>query len=329
MSRVWLLAFVAVAVIVFALGCSNSPVAIVNNVRISETEFNKRMIAAVGRDVLKDMIDRELLRQAAEEAQIEVDQTEFDTEVERAKGSFPTEEKFVQFLSSRSMTVEDWEEEVRMALVARELTVQDIAITEEALKAFFEQYKDRYTLPVRVTFSEIVVDTKENADEVLAELKKDPAKFADLAAVYSLSPVTKSRGGKSPEDMPVDRIQIEEVRQAVVSLPIAEISAPIKVSLGGEEQWYILRVDDRKAERAGDFELDKEQITRDYKSVNATQLADILKAQAEKSNVVVVDPRFQDLNETYSSISPDIPGFGEGGVPVGDGDVIADPPAGE
>jgi len=224
-SRVWLLAFVAVAVIVFALGCSNSPVAIVNNVRISETEFNKRMIAAVGRDVLKDMIDRELLRQAAEEAQIEVDQTEFDTEVERAKGSFPTEEKFVQFLSSRSMTVEDWEEEVRMALVARELTVQDIAITEEALKAFFEQYKDRYTLPVRVTFSEIVVDTKENADEVLAELKKDPAKFADLARVYSLSPVTKSRGGKSPEDMPVDRIQIEDVRQAVVSLPIASMTA--------------------------------------------------------------------------------------------------------
>ena len=180
---------------------------------------------------------------------------------------------------------------------------------------------------MRVSVSEIVVATKADADEVLAQLKQDPDKFADLARVYSLSPYTKSRGGKRPEDMPVDRIQSPEVRELVTSLAIGEISDAMRVALGEEEQWYILRVDDRKAARQGDFDQDKEQIERDYKSVNATPLPEILKAQAEQSNVVIIDPRFQSLNEAYSSVSPDIPSFG--GEPVGDGDVIADPPVDE
>ncbi len=322
-----LLVVVAIALVTLFIGCTNSPVAIVNDVRITEAEFNKRMVTAVGSDILKDMIDRQLLQQAADASGVVVDETEFQQEVERAKQGFPSEEAFQQFLTSRGMVPEDWLGEVRMALVARELTLKDVTVTDEALKAFFAEHKDRYDLPVRVSVSEIIVATKADADEVLTQLKQDPDKFADLARVYSLSPYTKSRGGKRPEDMPVDRIQIPEVRAIVASLPIGEISGAMRVALGEEEQWYILRVDDRKAARAGDFAQDKEQIERDYQSVNATPLPDILKAQAAQSNVVIIDPRFQALNEAYSSVSPDIPSFGGGAPPVGDGDVIADPPA--
>ena len=296
--------------------------------RITEAEFNERMVKAVGKDILKDMIDRQLLQQAADAAGIVVDETEFQQEVELAKQSFGSEEAFQGFLTGRSLTEEDWLAEVHMALVARELMHKDVTVTDEALRAFFAEHKDRYSLPVRVSVSEIVVATKADADEVLAQLKQDPDKFSDLARVYSLSPITKSRGGKRPEDMPVDHIQSPEVRALVTSLGIGEISDAMRVALGEDEQWYILRVDDRKAARLGDFDQDKEQIERDYKSVNATPLPEILKAQAEQSNVVIIDPRFQALNEFYSSVSPDIPSFGDG-EPVGDGDVIADPPAGE
>ncbi len=322
-----LLVVVAIAIVTLFIGCTNSPVAIVNDVRITEAEFNKRMVTAVGSDILKDMIDRQLLQQAADASGIVVDETEFQQEVERAKQGFPSEEAFQGFLTGRSLTEEDWLAEVHMALVARELMHKDVAVTEEALKAFFAEHKDRYDLPVRVSVSEIVVATKADADEVLAQLKQDPDKFADLARVYSLSPYTKSRGGKRPEDMPVDRIQSPEVRGIVTTLPVGEISGAMRVTLGEEEQWYILRVDDRKAARTGDFAQDKEQIERDYQSVNATPLPDILKAQAAQSNVVIIDPRFQSLNEAYSSVSPDIPDFGGAPAPADAGDVIADPPA--
>ena len=325
---------VAIALVTLFIGCTNSPVAIVNDVRITEAEFNKRMVSAVGQDVLKDMIDRQLLQQAADAAGITVDETEFQQEVERAKASFGSEEEFQGFLTGRNLTEEDWLVEVRTAVVARELTLKDVTVTDEGLKAFFNEHKDRYDLPVRVSVSEIVVATKADADEVLAQLKENPDKFADLASVYSLSPYTKSRGGKRPEDMPVDRIQSPEVRQLVTTLPIGEISGALRVTLGENEQWYILRVDDRKPARHGDFEQDKAQIERDFKGVNAKQIPEILKAQAEQSNVVVIDPRFQKLNEYYSSVSTDIPSFGgdqqpADGAPAAGQTPPADAPTGQ
>ncbi len=212
------------------------------------------------------------------------------------------------------MTPEDWLAEVRMALVARELTLKDVTVTDEALKAFFAEHRDRYDLPVRVSVSEIVVATKADADEVLAQLKQDPDKFADL-------------GGKRPEDMPVDRIQSPEVRAIVTTLPIGKVSGALRVTLGEQEQWYILRVDDRKPARKGDFAQDREQIERDYKSVNAKPLPEILKAQAAQSNVVIIDPRFQSLNEAYSSVSPDLPSFGGATPPAGGEPAVEAPPA--
>jgi len=319
-----------VAAIVAIIGCGNSPVAIVNNARITESEFNSRMISAVGRDILKDMIDRELIRQAAETANIQISDEELQKEVEKAKQGFTSEEAFQQFLTSRSITEEQWLEEVRMALIARDLTLKDVTYTDADLKKFFEEHKDRYDLPVRASISEIVVATKKDADEVMGQLKQDPTKFGDLARVYSLSPYSKAQGGKRPEDMPVDRIQIDEIREAVAALPIGQISKPIKVALNGQEQWYILRVDARKPARAGNFEQDKEQIIRDYQSMYAKPLTEVIKAQAETSNVVVVDPRFQDLNEAYSTVPGNLPGFGaeppQGGAqPPAEG---AQPPAG-
>jgi len=310
------------------VGCGNSPVAIVNNERITESEFQHRMVAAVGRDILKDMIDRELIRQAAEEAGIQLDEEELAQEIERAKEGFPSEEAFQQFLTARNITEDEWIDEIRMAMTARQLTIKDVTYTEEELESFFEEHKERYALPLRVSLSEIVVASEEDAEQVMSELREDPSKFADLARVYSLSPYTKQRGGKRPEDMPVNQIGIEPIREAVTSLPVGEISDPIKVETDGGEQWYILRVDERKAEREGSFEEDKEQIIRDYQSVRAKPLQEIIKEQAEKSNVVVVDPRFQELNEIYSSVPTELPGFGveEPEVP-GTGEEA--PPAGE
>jgi len=197
------------------------------------------------------------------------------------------------------MSVEQWIDEVHLALIARELTIKDVTYTEEDLRQFFEQHKDRYRLPLRVSVSEIVVATEEDADGVIAELRADPDCFAEMARAHSLSPYTKARGGKRPEDMPVDRIQSALVREAVIDLPVGEIGDPVRVQVGGHEQWYILRIDDRKPAREGSFEEDKEQITRDYRSVHARQLRDIINEQAEVSDVVVLDPRFQGLNADY------------------------------
>ena len=124
-------------------------------------------------------------------------------------------------------------------------------------------------------------------------------------------------------DVPVENINIPAIHDAVKSLPIGEISDPIRVNINDTEQWYILRVDNRKPAEAPNFEKHKDRVKADYEAAHAKPLSEITKAQAEKSNVVVVDPRFQDLNEVYSPAPTNLPGFGaeqpEGAQPPAQG----------
>lgn len=298
------------AIVAIVAGCGNSPVAVVSGVKITEAEFNERLMEAAGRDVLRDMIDRELLRQAATEAGIEITEEELNAEIEKAKQEIGGEEAFGQWLAGREITEERWREHVRFALLTRKLALKDVKYTDADLKKFFEENKQAFAHPATVSISEIVVASKEDADEVMAELKKEGASFGDIARRYSLSP-TRDAGGERPE-MPIDQIPIPAIRQAAQSLPIGEVSAPMEA----EGQWYIMKVRDRKPARPASFEADRETIEEQYQLQNARPLQEILKEQIAKANVRVLAPSLQDLNQVYTPVPSEMPQFGtEGGEP--------------
>lgn len=313
------LVVVVLAIAAIISGCGNSPVAVVNGVKITEKEFTDRLVQTFGRDILRDMIDRELIRQAAQDAGIEVTDEELNAEIEQAKQQFGSEQEFQQWLASRDLTEDKWREHVRMALLARKLAFKDVKYTEEDLRKFFEENKQRFARPATVSLSEIVVNSKQDAEEVLAQLKKGEASFEDLARRYSLSPATKERGGERPE-MAIDNIPIEAIREAARTLPIGQVSDPIPA----EGQWYIIKVRDRKQAREGSFELDRKLIEEQYQLAHARPLQEILKEQIRKSNITIVDPRFQELNELYTALPSEMPEFGAqspsgGGAPPPEG----------
>ena len=312
--------YVSYAVIVLAMvamlaGCGNSPVAVVDGVKITEKGFTDRLVSTFGRDMLRDMIDRELIRQAAADAGIEITEEQLDQEIEEAKTQFESEEQFNQWLASRNLTQEQWRDHVRMMLLTRELALKDVQYTDENLKQFFEENSEGFARPALVSLSEIVVNSEEDAREVLAELEKEETSFGDLARRYSLSPTTKDRGGERPE-MPIEQIPIEGIKRAAETLPIGDASEPIPA----EGQWFIIMVRDRKPAREGSWEEDYELIKEQYELANARPLQDILQEQIRTSNITIVDPRFQDLNETYTAVPSEIPQFGaQGPASVGAG----------
>jgi len=299
------------AIVAIMAGCGNSPVAVVSGVKITEAEFTDRLMEAAGRDVLRDMIDRELLRQAAAQAGIEVTDEELNAEIEKAKQEIGGEELFQQWLAGRELTEERWREHVRFALLTRELALKDVKYTDEDLKQFFEENKDRFGHPATVSISEIVVASKQDADEVMAELKKEGASFGDIARRYSLSP-TREAGGERPE-MPIEQIPVPAIRESAQSLPIGDVSKPMEA----EGQWYIMKVRDRKAARQASFTEDREVIEQQYQLQNARPLQEILKEQIAQANVRVVDPRLQELNEVYTPVPSEMPQFGTGEGPPG------------
>ena len=302
--RYVIIAVIAVGMIVTLVGCGSPPVATVDGVQITEKEFNDRLVQSFGQDMLRDMIDRELFRQAARERGVEVTDEELQEELEQAQAQFGSEEMFHQWLASRDLTVEDWEEHVKTAILTRKLALHDIEPSEEQLRAFYEEHRDRFREPAMAAYSEIVVSTEEDAHEVLTDLESEGTSFADLARQYSLAP-SRDAGGERPE-MPIVAIPVLEIQEAVETLPIGEVSDPIFA----EGQWYIIRVRDRQDERQIEWEADRERILEAYQMANARNLQEILQEQIEQSRVNIVDPRFQALNEIYTPVPAEIPRFG-------------------
>lgn len=295
-------------------GCGNSPVATVGGVKITETEFSERLVKAFGEDMLRSMIDRELIRQAAADRGVEVTEEELATEMEQAKAQYGTEEQFQQFLTANDLTQEEWEEEVGMMVLARKLALHGVEPTDAELQEFFEQNQEQFAQPAMVSFSEIVVDSKATADEVVAELEKGEASFADLATRYSLA-TTREAGGERPE-MPIQSITQPEVREVAESLPVGQVSDPIDAN----GSFVILMVRERTEGRAASFETDREAILEQYQMANANSLRDILDEQLKKTSVTIVDPRFSGLNEAYTTVPEDVPQFGaEGAEPLPQG----------
>jgi len=79
-------------------------------------------------------------------------------------------------------------------LSADALAKQD-PVTEAEVKAAYEQRINQYSVAEVRTVSHILVKTREEAEKILAEARKNPAKFGELAKQHSLDTGTAERGG--------------------------------------------------------------------------------------------------------------------------------------
>ncbi|AUX40806.1 peptidyl-prolyl cis-trans isomerase [Sorangium cellulosum] len=70
-------------------------------------------------------------------------------------------------------------------------------VTDEEVRAYYEAHRDKFSSPAMVALWRILVGTREEAEAILAELKKDPSpqRFKDLARDKSLDKATSMRGG--------------------------------------------------------------------------------------------------------------------------------------
>lgn len=82
--------------------------------------------------------------------------------------------------------------------------LSQVTVSDAEVKTWYDSHKDRYEVPEERRASHILVlikpdadkeKAKEKAEEVLAEVQKSPAKFAELAKKYSEDPGSAEKGG--------------------------------------------------------------------------------------------------------------------------------------
>lgn len=136
-------------------------VVLVNNRPITRYSLVKELEKRAGKQVLEDLITRDLIFQEAEKQGIQVSQEEMKAKIkeleEQAKGLGGDLDSFLQM---QGQTRKELEEQIRVQLVLDKMLGQDVGISEEEIQQYFEENKDFFS--VETEFETIKEDLREN-----------------------------------------------------------------------------------------------------------------------------------------------------------------------
>lgn len=132
----------------------------------------------------------------------------------------------------------------------------EAAVNEQAVRERYEQMAKATPAKEEISARHILVQTEQQAKDVIAELKKG-GDFAEIAKAKSMDPSGKQNGGDlgffSREEM------VPEFSEAAFKLKDGETSAsPVKTQFG----WHVIRVEARRTQAPSLDEM-REQITND------------------------------------------------------------------
>ena len=261
-------------------------VAVVNGTVINQPEFDNEMnrvlerLQRTGRfpndlersqikkQVLENLIARELLYQESQTKGIKVDQKEIEAQVTALKGRFPSEVEFKNALSTMNLTEADLRFQFERDLAIRKLLDDQIgdkvAVSEKESKAYYDNNLESFKKPEQVRASHILIKVDPGAEEakkaeartkiesVQAKLKKGED-FGALAKEYSEGP----SGPKGGDLGFFGRGQmVKPFEEAAFSMKPGQVSGMVETRFG----YHLIMVAERTPESTLSYEEVKDRL---------------------------------------------------------------------
>lgn len=149
------------------------------------------------KSVIQDFLSEALFTRYAGAHKIEISAGEWDQEVNEIRSGFPDDISFRRALAEENLSLSEWRDRIRFLLLQRKIFAQfqkkATAPTDEEMKKFYDENKEKYRHPERILLRQIVVDDLGKAQDIHAELK-NKKKFETLATKYSIAPEGKNGG---------------------------------------------------------------------------------------------------------------------------------------
>ncbi len=146
--------------------------------------------------MLKEEIERKLVRQAARRLAIEVDDEAVDRALLRRRADYPGR-AFEEYLVEARIPLSSLREDIRHRLLVQSLFRQEInprvVVSPQEVAARYEEDPDRWALGEQVRARQIVTSTEEEANQLRRRLLRGES-FEALARTHSLGP-EGDRGG--------------------------------------------------------------------------------------------------------------------------------------
>jgi foldase protein PrsA len=148
------------------------------------------------RSELARLITNVIVERAAADEGVTVTNADIDRELDSLAQQAGGRKQLIEAASSRGVPEPDLREFIRHFVMQQKLgdkLVAGVAVSQSDLQAAYQQQIDQYD---QVDSAHILLKTKAEADQVLAQVRKTPSSFAALAAAKSLDTGSKANGGE-------------------------------------------------------------------------------------------------------------------------------------
>ncbi len=150
-----------------------------------------------------------------------------------------------------------------------------VEVTEEEIETFYEEHKDEYLKPVEIRVRHILLETGEEAREILDLLARGE-RFEDLANDYSIDMRTNDRGGDL--GFISKGRTVKEVEEAAFALEPGEVSDVVESRFG----YHIIKVEEKKPERYRSLEEMKNLVVGELRRIKEEERSERLMEELQK-----------------------------------------------
>ena len=270
---------------------SKDTVAVVNGVEISRADFDAEIsrarqqfarlgqpisgtrLSKIKKDVLENLIGRELLYQTSQKHGIKVDEAAINNQLAMLKKRFPSEAEFNKVLSKNNLSEAAMRAQLERNTAIKEFIdkqfVQKVTISDKESKAYYESNPEYFKQPEQVQASHILIKIDSEADESQkAQARKKIEKiqkrlqkgedFAALAKEFSQCP-SNAKGG----DLGYFRRgqMVPPFEQVAFALKPGAVSDIVETKFG----YHLIKVIDKKAETTIPYKDVKDKLEQHLK----------------------------------------------------------------
>ena len=223
------------------------------------------------RQILDNLIDRELLLQRAKSLKMAVPAQQVDTQMQQLLQRFPSKEAFDQALMAQNLTMDSVKKDVESQLLRQQLVKKEILdkvnVSAGDVQTFYDKNKDKYVEEEQVRARHILIKVppevsptdeaklKGKADDALKRAKQGED-FAGLAT--ELSDDGSKENGGDLGFFPRGRM-VPAFEEVAFTLQPGQTSEVVRSQFG----YHIIKVEDRKTGRALAFDEAKSQVKDD------------------------------------------------------------------
>lgn len=229
-------------------------------------------LARIEQNILKRLVEKELVRQAVDKAGIKVEDIEIAAAYEEYKKRFQTDEQFQNYLKHGRVTELSIRERITDKRSLEKLIESrgNLAIDDKQGKEFYAKNERFYIDKAGVRASHILIKLNEKAtpEQTKAAMAKVKKVQADLAANKEFAEVAKkySEGPSAPKGGDLGFFgpgqMVKPFEETAFKMKVGDLSAPVKTRFG----LHIIKVIEKREERKKPYDEVKEQIVQTLKN---------------------------------------------------------------